>query len=112
MAMPETVVGRRLRQRPIPWGTILRWLPRAPRLVRLCLRLLGDARVPWDPKLLLAAAVAYLLSPVDLLPELAFWLFGVADDLVLLWLALRYLLLRTPAPVLAEHLAAVGLARP
>ncbi len=108
--MPETVLGRRLRQRPIPWGTILRWLPRAPRLVRLYVRLLGDSRVPWAPKLLLACAVAYLLSPVDLVPELAFWLLGVGDDLVLLWLALRYVLTRTPEPVLAEHLAAVGLA--
>lgn len=107
--MPETILGRRLRRRPIPWKTIARWLPHAPRLVRLYLRLLGDPRVPWGPKLFLAAAVAYLLSPVDLFPELAFWLFGVADDLVLLWLALRYVLMRTPEPVLTEHLAAVGL---
>ncbi len=107
--MRETVVGRRLRGRPIPWGTLLRWLPRAPRVVRLYARLLRDRRVPRGPKLLLAAAALYLLSPVDLVPELAFSLFGVADDLALLWLALRYVLTATPEPVLAEHLATVGL---
>ncbi len=107
--MPETVLGRRLRQRPIPWGTLLRWLPRAPSVIRLYARLLRDRRVPRSPKLLLAGAVVYLLSPVDLVPELAFSLFGMADDLALLWLALRNVLARTPEPVLAEHLAAVGL---
>ncbi|MGH8868252.1 MAG: YkvA family protein [Actinomycetes bacterium] len=35
-----------------------------------------------------ALAVAYILSPVDLLPEAAFWVFGVADDIgVAAWLA-------------------------
>lgn len=107
--MRDTVLGRRLRGRPIPWGTLLRWLPRAPRVARLYARLLRDRRVPTVPKLLLAAAVVYLLSPVDLVPELAFSILGVTDDLAVLWLALRHVLATTPEPVLAEHLAAVGL---
>ena len=107
--MAQTHIGRALRGRPIPWGTLLRWLPKAPRAVRLYGRLLADRRVPRTPKILLALAVAYLVSPVDLVPEIAYWLFGVADDLAVVWLALRHVLASTPEPVLAEHLAAVGL---
>ena len=37
---------------------------------------------------LMAVAVAYILSPVDLMPEALFWVFGVADDAaVAAWLA-------------------------
>lgn len=37
---------------------------------------------------MMAAAVAYLASPIDLVPELFLLLFGVADDLILVtWLA-------------------------
>lgn len=107
--MAATHLGRALRDRPIPWGTLLRWLPKAPRVVRLYGRLLRDPRVPVSAKVLLGLAFAYLLSPVDLVPEIAFWLVGVADDVALLWLALRHVLASTPGPVLAEHLAAVGL---
>jgi len=37
---------------------------------------------------LMALAVAYILSPIDLMPEALFWVFGVADDAaVAAWLA-------------------------
>jgi len=37
---------------------------------------------------LMALAVAYILSPIDLMPEAFFWVFGVADDAaVAAWLA-------------------------
>jgi uncharacterized membrane protein YkvA (DUF1232 family) len=37
---------------------------------------------------LMALAVAYVLSPIDLMPEALFWVFGVADDAaVAAWLA-------------------------
>ena len=37
---------------------------------------------------LMAVAVAYVLSPIDLMPEALFWIFGVADDAaVAAWLA-------------------------
>jgi hypothetical protein len=37
---------------------------------------------------LMAVAVAYIVSPIDLMPEALFWVFGVADDAaVAAWLA-------------------------
>ena len=37
------------------------------------------------------AAVAYLLSPVDLVPELALPIAGWLDDAILVWMAIRWL---------------------
>lgn len=55
---------------------------------------LGDPRVPWYAKLLAGAAIAYALSPIDLIPD-AIPVLGLLDDLILvplaLWLALRML---------------------
>lgn len=107
--MTETVLGRLLRRGGVSWITLLRWLPRAPRLARLVARLFADRRVPLWPKLLGLAALVYLFVPVDVVPEAVFGPLGVADDLGLLVLALRTLLSAAPAPVLAEHIQAVGL---
>jgi uncharacterized membrane protein YkvA (DUF1232 family) len=53
---------------------------------------LENPRTPWAAKLLLGAAIAYALSPIDLIPDFIPVL-GHLDDLVvvplLVWLALR-----------------------
>jgi uncharacterized membrane protein YkvA (DUF1232 family) len=55
-------------------------------------RAVQDTRTPWAAKLLLGAAIAYVLSPIDLIPDFIPVL-GHLDDLVvvplLVWLALR-----------------------
>lgn len=58
-----------------------------PRLVSATLR--GEYRGTTVSRLfLLAAAVAYIVSPVDLVPEAFLTIFGLADDaFVLTWLA-------------------------
>jgi uncharacterized membrane protein YkvA (DUF1232 family) len=52
---------------------------------------LADPRVPKLPRFAVLAAVAYLLTPVDLVPELVFPLVGWLDDITLVWLAVRWL---------------------
>ena len=51
-----------------------------------------DPRTPWYAKTMIAAVVAYALSPIDLVPDFI-PIFGYLDDLVLLpigiWLAIR-----------------------
>lgn len=89
--------------------TLVRWLPKAPRVARLLSRLFADRRVPLWPKLFAAAAVVYLFVPVDVVPEAFFGPLGVVDDLGLLALAIRTLLSAAPPPVLAEHIEGVGL---
>ena len=58
------------------------------------LKLLFHKDTPWQAKLVLGAALLYLVSPFDLIPD---WLLGlgIVDDLgvvtLLVWLALRIL---------------------
>ena len=55
------------------------------------LALLRDPRVAKLPRFAVLAAGAYLLWPVDLLPELALPIVGWLDDATLIWMALRWL---------------------
>jgi uncharacterized membrane protein YkvA (DUF1232 family) len=106
--MAQTVLGR-LKRRGIPWGTLLRWLPKAPRVARLLSRLVRDRRVPAWAKALLALIPLYLLLPIDLVPEMFLGPVGLADDLAVAAFLLRQFLQGVPPEVLAEHLADVKL---
>jgi uncharacterized membrane protein YkvA (DUF1232 family) len=60
------------------------------------LALLRDPRTPKLPRLAVLLALLYLLSPVDLIPEAVFPVVGWLDDLVVIWLALRWLVKSVP----------------
>jgi uncharacterized membrane protein YkvA (DUF1232 family) len=68
----------------------------------LCRRLLGDSRVPRAHKLALGALVAYLLIPVDLVPDFV-PVAGQLDDALLVALVLRAVLRRAGPDVVAAH---------
>lgn len=55
------------------------------------LALLRDPRTPKLPRLMVGLAIAYLLWPIDLLPDLAIPVVGYMDDLMLLWVSVRWL---------------------
>ena len=59
--------------------------------------LLGDREVPLRCKLALAGLVAYLASPIDLVPDFL-PVVGVLDDAILVVLTLRWIV-RTAGPV-------------
>ena len=71
----------------------------------------GDARLLWRAlrhpmapgwlKLGVAGIVLYVLSPIDLIPDVI-PIFGVLDDLIVVPLAIRWLLSRLPAPLRAD----------
>ena len=73
------------------------------RIPGLVFRLMLDRRVPLRLKLIIPAAVLYLILPFDLLPDL-FPILGHTDDLIVVILALASFLLMTPRNVLNEHL--------
>ncbi len=73
------------------------------RIPGLVFRLMLDRRVPLRLKLIIPAAVLYLVSPIDLLPDL-FPILGHTDDLIVIILALASFLLMTPRNVLNEYL--------
>jgi uncharacterized membrane protein YkvA (DUF1232 family) len=73
-----------------------------PNLVVLFRGLLGDPRVPRNSKRWLWFAVAWFLSPLDLIPEFI-PVVGPLDDAVVAALVLRHVLRRTDRTVLADH---------
>jgi len=60
--------------------------------LRRIVALLRDPRTPRLPKIAVALAVAYVIWPVDLVPDFMFPVAGYLDDLTFVWLALRWLL--------------------
>jgi len=82
-----------------------------PSLLRLYWRLLVDRRVPLWPKAVLVATLAYVVSPVDLIPDLM-PVIGQLDDLTLLVLVGRAFLWWCPADVVTEHVRALRLRLP
>lgn len=62
-----------------------------PDLLVLTVRLAKDPRVPFFAKAQLALAAAYVISPIDFLPEAALGVLGLSDDLTVLALVLYWL---------------------
>jgi uncharacterized membrane protein YkvA (DUF1232 family) len=58
-------------------------------------------RTPWYAKLVVAAIVAYALSPIDLIPDFV-PILGYVDDLLLIPLGIAFAIKLIPAPVLVE----------
>ena len=73
-----------------------------PDCVVLFKRLLTDPRVDWWRKALLVAAIAYLASPIDLVPDFI-QIAGQLDDAIVVVLALRLLLHGSGERLLIEH---------
>jgi uncharacterized membrane protein YkvA (DUF1232 family) len=73
-----------------------------PNLLVLFRGLLKDPRVPRSSKAWLIFAVAWIASPIDLVPEFIPVL-GPLDDAVVTVLVLRHVVRRTDRSVLAKH---------
>ncbi len=72
------------------------------RTLRLVWRLLNDSRVPAFPKLIIPAAIVYVLSPIDLLPDFILGL-GQLDDLGIVLLGIALFFEFCPKPIVEEH---------
>lgn len=79
-------------------GSFLMFLPN---MVRLLGRLLKDARVPTAEKALFLAAIVYVISPIDLIPDI-FPFIGQIDDIYMVALTLLRLVNRTDEKVVRE----------
>lgn len=73
-----------------------------PNLVVLFRGLLRDPRVPRSSKAWLWFALAWLISPIDLIPEFI-PVAGPLDDAIVAALVLRHVLHRTDRAVLVDH---------
>ena len=75
-----------LRPRDVPLGELVRLVPDVLRLVR---RLIGDRSVPIEARAALVGLLAWLVNPIDLIPEFIPVL-GPLDDVVVAVLVLRW----------------------
>ena len=82
--------------------TVMGYIAELPRFLKLLWGLISDPRVNIVDKLLVAGAIAYIVMPVDLIPDFIPFL-GEVDDVYLLVLALRRLMQNAGRAVLLSH---------
>ncbi len=90
------------RQAPNP-GTLAQLI----RTWQLVWRLLNDARVPVMAKLIIPAVILYVLSPLDLIPDVLLGL-GQLDDVAVIFLGVRFFIEMCPPDVVMEHRRALA----
>lgn len=82
--------------------TVMGTMKELPNFMRLLGGLLTDVRVSTTDKLLVAGAIAYILLPMDIVPDFIPFL-GEIDDIFLLVLALQRLIGNAGRAVLLDH---------
>jgi uncharacterized membrane protein YkvA (DUF1232 family) len=82
--------------------TVTYYVKQLPKYLKLLGGLVTDSRVSMLDKMLVLGAIAYIVMPVDLIPDFIPFL-GEVDDLYLLILALQRLIAIAGRPVLIDH---------
>jgi uncharacterized membrane protein YkvA (DUF1232 family) len=82
--------------------TVIYYIRQLPHYLRLLGGLVADKRVALLDKLLVIGAIAYILTPIDVIPDFIPF-FGEIDDLYLLVLALQRLISNAGRSVLLDH---------
>ena len=83
-------------------GRMRSFLMFLPNMVMLLGRMLKDSRVPTAEKALFLAAIVYVVSPLDFIPDV-FPFIGQVDDLYVVALTLLRLINRTDESIVREH---------
>lgn len=86
---------------PSPQGGMVRDLVTRLKLIG---RLMADRRVSIFVKLLPLASLAYLFSPVDLMPGVVLPVIGALDDAAVLWIGSTLFVELCPPKVVEEHM--------
>lgn len=88
-------------------GRMRSFLMFLPNMVMLLGRLLKDSRVPTAEKALFLGAIVYVISPLDLIPDILPFI-GQVDDLYVVALTLLRLVNRTDESVVRQHWSGGG----
>ena len=84
------------------WSEYILW---APDLFHLLVKLSFDKDVPSMQKTKLAAAIAYFISPIDVIPEMIFGPAGYVDDIALAAYVLNSVINHTDPAIVQKHWA-------
>jgi len=80
-----------------------------PNFIKLSQRLLKDRRVPFYLKLLVYGAIAYIISPYDLIPDFLVPFLGFFEDIIIGILCLAGLVKLSPPEVVDGHVKAIDM---
>ena len=78
----------------------MRW--EMAKILKLIFRLMIDRRIPLGLKLILPVALIYLISPLDIVPDILPVL-GRIDDILVIFIATAIFLGLSPRKILIEH---------
>jgi uncharacterized membrane protein YkvA (DUF1232 family) len=84
---------------------LVRYARTVTQFARLLIGLMLDARVDKKVKIFVGAVLAYIVAPVDFIPELFSGLFGMLDDFVLSAFALNVILNWVDPAIVRSHWA-------
>jgi uncharacterized membrane protein YkvA (DUF1232 family) len=76
--------------------------------VRLVWRLIRDRRVSFWLKIIPVAGLLYLVSPLDLIPDIALPVIGELDDAAILWITNYLFVELCPPAIVSEHVKALS----
>ena len=82
--------------------TVMHYIRQLPNFLRLLVGLITDRRVATVDKLLVFGAIAYIITPIDLIPDFIPFI-GEVDDVYLLVIALQRLISNAGRLVLLDH---------
>ena len=93
-----------MRQSQTPPSGDANWFVAQVKKLRLSWRLMRDPLVPFWTKLVPVAAIAYILLPTDIVPDVL-PVVGQLDDLGVFLLSLKWFVDLSPADIVRRHLA-------
>jgi len=79
-----------------------------PKIIKLIYRLFKDSRVPFHLKGILLLAMAYAISPLDIIPDFLMPIIGQIDDIIILIAASKYFLKNCPANTVDEYVQIIN----
>ena len=94
-------------KRPRNMGDAMEVARNLPTYARLVWGLARDERVPTQQKVVLGAIAAYLVFPIDIIPDFIPVL-GQLDDIGVLLFGLNWFIKNAPADVVDEHMARIA----
>ncbi|MDQ2952786.1 MAG: YkvA family protein [Chloroflexota bacterium] len=94
-------------KRPRNMGEAIEVARKLPTYARLIWGLARDPRVPTQQKLVLGGIAAYLVFPIDIIPDFI-PVIGELDDIAVLILGLDWFIRNAPADVVEEHMARIA----
>ena len=94
-------------KRPRTMGEVIETARKLPTYARLVWGLARDPRVPLEQKAVLAGIAAYLVFPIDLIPDFI-PVIGELDDLAVLIFGLDWFIRNAPPDVVEEHMTRIA----